>query len=130
VSSLVCALHSRSSLNIFFLWCCLLFRCIRFASDSANGEFVFVLLYMLYSLSSRLFSMVHMVVMSGLCMAVCVYFVGCCVRSYPLVDWVSRSGFMGVVENVRLGDLHPSLVPGFSGVVRLFVFLADWDLCL
>ncbi len=87
-------------------------------------------LYMSWSFSSRLLSMVHTVVPSGLCRIGCVCFVGCCVSSYPLVGRVSRSGFMDVVENVRLGDLQPSLVRGFSGGVRLFVFLADWDLCL
>ncbi len=72
VSSLFCALHSRRSLSIFFVWCSLLLRCISFASDSANGGFVAVLLYMSWSLSSRLFSMVHMVV-PLVCIGLCVF---------------------------------------------------------
>ena len=36
---------------------------------------------------------------------------------------MSRSGLMGVVEEVRSEDLHPSIIRGFSGVVRLLVRL-------
>ena len=36
---------------------------------------------------------------------------------------MSRSGLMGVVEKVRIGDLHPSIVRGLSGGARLFVLL-------
>ena len=32
-----------------------------------------------------------------------------------VVDWMSRSGLIGVVENVRLVDLQPSFVIGFTG---------------
>jgi len=45
---------------------------------------------------------------------------GCCASSYRWVGCVSRSGLMGVVEKVRFGYLHPSIVGGFSGGVRLF----------
>ncbi len=43
---------------------------------------------------------------------------------------MSRSGFMGVVENVRLGDLHPSVVFCVAGGVHLFVLLRVCVLCL
>ena len=57
---------------------------------------------------------------SGLCSVVCDGFVGCWVSSYLLVGWMSRSELIGVVENVRLVDLHSSVVMGFtSGVFRL-----------
>ena len=36
---------------------------------------------------------------------------------------MSRSGFMGVVEKLRFGDLHPSFVRGLSGGARLFILL-------
>ena len=50
----------------------------------------------------------------GLCSEVCVGFVGRCVSSYRLVGMMSRSGLIGVVENIRLADLHhPSIVIGF-----------------
>ena len=42
------------------------------ARDSANDRFVLSCLYMSWSLSSLLFSFVHMVVPSGLCNVVCV----------------------------------------------------------
>ena len=42
---------------------------------------------------------------------------------------MSRSEFMGVVENARFGDLHPSIVTEFSVGVRIFVLLAGWDRC-
>ena len=53
----------------------------------------------------------------------CVCCVGCCASSYRLVGCASRSGLMGVVEKVRLGDLHPSSVVGLTLGVRLFVLL-------
>ena len=45
------------------------------ARDSVNGGFDLSCLYMSWSLSSLLFSIVHMVVLSGLCNVVCVCFV-------------------------------------------------------
>jgi hypothetical protein len=36
---------------------------------------------------------------------------------------VSRSGLMGVVEKMRFGDLHLSIVRGLFWGVRLFVLL-------
>ena len=56
--------------------------------------------------------------------------VGCCVSSYRWVGCVSRSGFMRVVEKVRLGDLHPSSVLRLVGGVRLFVLRCVCVLCL
>jgi len=91
------------------------------ASDSANGGFALSCLYMSWSLSSSLFSIVHMVVPSGLCSVVCVFSVVCCASSYRWVGYVSRSGLTGVVEKVRLGDLHPSAVCWLAGGVHLFV---------
>ena len=105
-------LVSWSSLWTFLRLCCVLCLCISLAKDSANGGFVLSCLYISWSLSSRLLSIVHIVVPSGLCSVVCVCSVGCCDSSYRWVGCVSRSGFMGVVETVRLGDLHPS---SFSG---------------
>ena len=84
--------------------------CISLARDSANGGFVPSCLYMSWSLSSLLFSIVHIAVPSGLCSVLCVSNVGCCDNSYRWVGYASRSGLMGVVEKVRLGDLHPSVV--------------------
>ena len=60
-----------------FLWtslrvCCVLCLCMSLARDSANGGFVLSCLYMSWSLSSLLFSIVHMDVPSGLCNVVCV----------------------------------------------------------
>ena len=80
------------------------------AKGSANGGFVPSFMYNSWSLSSRLFSIVQMVVSSGLCSVVCVCSVGCWDSSYRWVGCVSRSGLMGVVEKVRLGDLHPPSV--------------------
>ena len=57
------------------------------------------------------------------CVCVCVFCVGCCFSSYRLVGCASRSGLMGVVEKVRLGDLHPSSIFGLTLDVRLFVLL-------
>ncbi len=74
-----------------------------------------MLLYMSFSLSSLRFSFVQMRVPFGLCSVVCDGFVGCWVSSYLLVGWMSRSGLIGVVENVMLVDLHPSFVIGFAG---------------
>ena len=57
---------------------------------------------------------------TGLCSVVCDGFVGCWVSSYLLIGWMSRSGLIGIVENVRFVDLHPYFVMGFtSGVLRL-----------
>ena len=70
-----------------------------------------------------MFSIVHMVVPSGLCNVACVCREGCCVSSYRLVGCVSRSGLIRVVDKVRLGDLHPSSVKGLIMGVRLFVLL-------
>jgi hypothetical protein len=52
---------------------------------------------------------------------VCVGFVGCCVSSQYLVGWISRYRLMGVVENMRFGDLHPPIANTISGGVRLLV---------
>ena len=82
------------------------------AKDFANGGFDISCLYMSWALSSLLFSIVHMVVPSGLYRAACVFCVGCCVSSYRWVGCVSKSGLIGVAEKVRLGDLHPSAVLG------------------
>ncbi len=47
-----------------------------------------------------------------------------------MVGWVSRSGFMGVVENVRFGDRHLSIVKGFSRGVHFLVFMVvGIDVC-
>ena len=48
--------------------------------------------------------------------------VGYRVSSYLFVGWESRSELMGVVENVRFGDLHPPIMNGFSGGARLLIF--------
>jgi len=87
-------------------------------------------LYMSWSLSSRLFSIVQTVVPSSLCIVVCACCLGCCASSYWRVGWVSNSGLMGVVEKVRFEDLHPSIVRGLSGDMRLFVLLQVCVLCL
>jgi hypothetical protein len=52
-----------------------------------NSWFVLSCLYVSWSLSSRLFSIEHMVVPSGLCNVVCVRvcWVGCCTSSYRWV---------------------------------------------
>ena len=100
------------------------------ARDSANRGFDLSCLYMSWSLSSLLFSIVPMAVPSGLCSVVCVFCVGCFVSSYRWVGCVFRSGLMGVVEKVRLGDLHPSAVFGLTWGVRLFVLLRVYVICL
>ena len=64
------------------------------------------------------------------CVGVGVCCVGCCFSSYRWVGRVSRSGLMGVVENVRFGNLHPSVVLGLTWCVRLFVLLWVCVLCL
>jgi hypothetical protein len=46
--------------------------CMSLARDSANGGLVLSCLYISWSLSSRLLSIVHIVVPSGLCSVVCV----------------------------------------------------------
>ena len=51
----------------------------------------------------------------GQCSVVCDGFVGCRVSSYLLVGWMSRSGLIGVMENVKLVDLHRFFVIGFTG---------------
>ena len=73
-----------------------------------------MLLYMSHSLSSLLFSIVPMRVPTRMCSVVCDEFVGCWVSSYLLVGWMSRSGLIGVVEDVRLIDLHPFFVMVFT----------------
>ena len=79
-----------------------------------------MLLYMSCSLSSLRMSIVHMRVLSGLCSVACDGLVGCLVSSYLLAGWMSRSGLIGIVENVRLVYLHPPFVMGFTkGVLRL-----------
>jgi hypothetical protein len=65
-------LVSWSSLWTFLRLCCVLCRCMSFARDSANGGFVLSCLYISWSLSSLLFSIVHMVVQAGLWSVVCV----------------------------------------------------------
>jgi hypothetical protein len=80
--------------------------------------------------SSLLFSIVHMVVPSGLCSVWCVCFVGCWVGSYRFIGCVSISGMIGVVEYVRLFDLHPSIVIALSGDVFLLVRRGSWARCL
>jgi len=115
VSMMFFALLSYNFLRIFFGWCCLPFLWIRCASDSSNGGLLAVLLYISCSLSSLRFSIVQMRVPSGLCSEVCDGFVGCWVISYLLVGWMSRSGSIGVVESIRLADLHLSFVIGLTG---------------
>ena len=117
VSMVFFALLSCNSLRIFFWWCCLSFLWVRYASDSSNYGLLAVLLYISCSLSSLRFSIVHMRVSSGMCSEGCVCFAGYWVSSYLLVGWMSKSVFIGDVENVRLSDLHPSSVVGFTGGV-------------
>jgi hypothetical protein len=100
------------------------------ARDSANSGFDLSCLYMSWSLSRLLFSIEHMVVPSGLCSVVGVFCVGCCISSYRWVGCLSRSGLMGMVEKVRLGDLHPSTVFGLTWGIHLFVLLRVCVLCL
>ena len=83
-----------------------------------------------WSLSSLLFSTEYMVVPSGLCNVVCMCCMGCCASSRRWVGCVSRSGLMRVVEKVRFGDRHPSVVLGLTWGVRLFVLLWVCVLCL
>ena len=89
-----------------------------------------MLLYMSCSSSSLRFPIVQMRVPYGLCSVVCDVFVGCWVSSYLLVGWMSRSGLIGVVENVRLVDLHPSFLMGFPGGVLLLTWRGFCVLCL
>ncbi len=103
---------------------------MRCASDSSKVELLGVLLYMSCSLSSRRFSIVVIKVPSGLCSVLCDEFVGCWVNSYLFVGCMSRSGLIGVVENVRLVDLHPSVVMGFSGGVLLLTRRGSCVFCL
>ncbi len=95
---------------------------MRCASDSSNGGLLDVLLYMSYSLSSLRLSIVQIRVPSSLCSVVRDGFVGCCASSYLLVGWMSISGLIGVVKNVRLVDLHPSVVMGFTWGVLLLTW--------
>jgi hypothetical protein len=104
--------------------------CMSLERDTANAGFVLSCVYMSWSLSSLLFSIVHRVVPFGLCHVVCVCCVGCCVSSFRLVGCASRSGLIGVVEKVRLGDLHPSSVFGLTLGVHPFVLLWVCVLCL
>ena len=98
--------------------------------DSANGGFVSMFLYISCSLSSLRFSILHMVAASGLRRVVCDGFVGCCVSSKDRVGWISRSELMGVVENVRFGDLHPPIVKEFSGSKLLLDVFGGCHRCL
>ena len=50
----------------------MLYLCMSLARDSANGGFVLSCLHISWSLSSRLLSIVHIGVPSGLCIVVCV----------------------------------------------------------
>ena len=93
----------------------MLFLWMRCASDSSKGGLLGEMLYMSCSISSLRLSIVQMRVSSGLCSVVCDGIVECWISSYLLVGWMSRSGLIGVVENVRLADLHPSFVMGFTG---------------
>ena len=115
VSMVFFALLSCSSLRIFFGWCCWSFLWMSCASDFSNGGLLPALWYISCSLSSLRLSIVQMNVPSGLCSEVCVGFAGRCVSSYRLAGWMSRSWLIGVVENVRLTDLHPSDFAGFIG---------------
>jgi hypothetical protein len=74
----------------------------------------------------------HMVAPSDLCKVMCDCFVGCCLSSYLLIDYVSMSKLMSVVENVRLCDFYPLYPPfnEFSRGVRLRAFLGGLVLCL
>ena len=103
---------------------------IRCASDSSNGGLFDVLLYMSCSLSSLRFYIVQMRVPFGLCNVVCDGFVGCWVSSYMLVGCMSWSGLIGVVESVRLVDLHPSFVIGFTRWGLLLTMRGFCILCL
>ena len=85
---------------------------------------------MSWSLSSLRFSIVHMVVPSGLWSVVCVGLVGCWDNTYAFVGCVSRSGLIGVVENVRLVERHPSAVSGLIVGVFLFVRRGGLVRCL
>jgi hypothetical protein len=71
VSVMFFALLSRISRSIIFGWCCLSCLWMSFARDSSNGGFMGMVLYMSCSLSNLLFSIVQMVVPSGLCSEMC-----------------------------------------------------------
>ena len=100
------------------------------ASDSSNGGLLAALFYISRSLSNLRLSIVQMSISSGMCSEVCVGFIGCCVSSYRLVWWMSRTGLIGVVENVRLTDLHPSIVTGSIGGVLILTWLGVRVRCL
>jgi hypothetical protein len=91
-----------------------LFLWLRCASDSSNCGLLGVLLYMSCSLSILRFSIVQTRVPAGLCSVIFDGFVGCWASLYLLVGWMSKYGLIGIVENVRLVDLHPSFMMGFS----------------
>jgi hypothetical protein len=85
----------------------------------------------IYNVACLIFGCIaHMRVPSGLCSEVFVIFVGCCVSSYRLFVWISRSGLIGDAENVRLTDLHPSIVTGFIGRVLLLTWRGVSVRCL
>jgi len=67
---------------------------------------------------------------SGLCSVVCGGFVGFWVSSYLLGGWMSRSGLIGVVESVRLVNLHPSFVMKFTRGILLLTRRGSCFLCL
>ena len=73
----------------------------------SNGGLLAAWLYISCNLSSLRLSILQMWAPSGLCSEMCVGFVGCRVSSYRLVGWMSRSGLIGVVENVRFVILQP-----------------------
>ena len=100
------------------------------ARDSANGGFDLSCLYTSWSLSGLLFSIMRIVVPSGLCSFVCVFCVGCCVSSYRWVGCLSSYGLMGVVVKLKLGDFHSSAVFEFTWGVHLFVLFRVFILCL
>ena len=85
------------------------------ASDFSNGGLLDALLYISCNLSILRLSILQMRAPFGLCSEVCVGFVGCCVSLYRLVGWMYRSRLIGVVENIRLANLHPSGVVRFTG---------------
>ncbi len=55
---------------------------------------------------------------------------GCCASLYLWVGCVSKSGLMGVVEKVRIGDRHPSVVLGLTWGLRYLVLLWVSVICL
>ena len=100
------------------------------ASDFSKRGLLAALLYISCTLSSPRLSIVQTRVPSGLFSEVCVGFVGCCMSSYGFAGWKSRSGLIGVVENVRPSDLHPSIVIGFFEGVLLLTWRGVCVRCL